>query len=121
MSQRLLDKDTLLSESAYSRYTRRMSRRLPKGVLTLVEAKCSDDVKIIYSRHYNVVFFTDDYTFALHSLSDFSRLSVKLPFTHQDTVIYSHEDFLALYCSSLCLVESIDDLINTIQDNTIDT
>lgn len=114
MTQRLLDKETLLSESAYSRYTLRVSRRLPKGVLTLVEAKCSDDIKILYSRHYNVAFFTDDYTFALHTLSDFSRLSVKLPFVYKDAAIYSHEAFLETYCTAIRLIETIDELIDII-------
>ena len=125
MSTRVLNKEALLTESAYAQYSLRMNRPLPKGVLTLLEAKCSNDVKVLFSRHYGIVFFTDDYTFAHRTLSDLGRQSTILPYklgavhslkqgavkVKPRTIIETHEDFLSAFFNEFRLIESLDDLI----------
>jgi hypothetical protein len=125
MGPRNLDKETLLSESAYAQYCKRMKRHLPKGVLTLAEAKQTNDIKILYSRHYGIVFFTDDYTLGARSLYDFSRQSTKLPYkvgavykpekmltaSTPTLIIRTHEEYLHEYFNGLRLIESVDDLL----------
>lgn len=127
MSARILNKEDLLLESSYAKYSKRMHRQLPKGVLSLSQAKCSNDIKILFSRHYGIVFFTDDYTFALHSLSDFGRQSTILPYKMESAspsikgkstqyMIDTHEAFLKEFFSELRLIENLDELIEVINN-----
>lgn len=125
MSARHLDKQQLLSESAFAQYCVKRGNPLPKGVLTLLEAKCSENIRVLFSRHYGVIFFTDDHTFAPRSLNDLSRQSTSLPYsvgvvftmvkgepkTKPAKVIRTHEEFIKEYFSDLRLIENIDDLI----------
>lgn len=130
MGPRNLNKESLLAESAYAQYSLRVHRHLPKGVLTLFEAKCTNDIKVLFSRHYGVVFFTDDYTFAHRTLSDFGRQSTGLPYkvgavhsskqgnvkVKPEMVIESHEAFLKEFFNEFRLIESLDDLITVLSE-----
>lgn len=125
MRARNLEQKSLRSESAFAQHSLKRGNPLPKGVLTLIEAKCSDDIKILFSRHYGIVFFTDDYTFGYRSLSDLSRQATTLPYNVGTVftmvqgkpkakpvkVIHSHEEFIKEYFSEFRLIENIDDLV----------
>lgn len=125
MIARNLNKEALIAESSHAELIKRRTGDYPKGVLTLNEAKLSNNIQSISSRHYGIVFFTDDYTFGIRSLSALVRHSTKLPYkaglVHKvvkgvvqvtaASILQTHEEYLNAYFNTCRLIENIDDLI----------